>query len=95
VDRGLAIDDDPAALGPLERQLRERYSSSYGIIGTRSPDEALAILTRLSEACEELALVLAAQWRSRPWRRLSSGRARCATPSRWGSQLAVPEIVSA
>jgi hypothetical protein len=33
----LAIDDDPAALGHVERELRDRYANSYGIIGTRSP----------------------------------------------------------
>jgi thioredoxin reductase (NADPH) len=60
----LAVDTDHAALDHVERELRDRYASSYRVIGTRSPDEALAILTRLSDAGEEVALVLAAQWLS-------------------------------
>jgi hypothetical protein len=55
----LAVDADHAALGHVERELRDRYASSYRVIGTRSPDKALAILTRLSDAGEEVALVLA------------------------------------
>jgi thioredoxin reductase (NADPH) len=58
----LAVEDDPTALGDVERELRDRYGRSYSIIGTRSPDEALATLTRLSDAGEEVALVLAGQW---------------------------------
>ena len=60
----LAVDADPAALGDVERELRDRYASSYRVIGTRWPDDALAILTRLSDAREEVALVLAARWLS-------------------------------
>jgi thioredoxin reductase (NADPH) len=58
----LAVDADPAALGDVERALRDRYSSNYRVLSTRSPDEALASLTRLSDAGEEVALVLASQW---------------------------------
>jgi thioredoxin reductase (NADPH) len=61
----LAVDADPA-LGDVERELRSRYAGSYRVICTRSPDEALAILTRLSGAGEEVALVLAGQWLSEP-----------------------------
>ena len=57
----LAVDADPAALGHVERELRGRYAGSYQVICTRSPDEALAILSRLSDAGEEVALVLAGQ----------------------------------
>jgi len=60
----LAIDGDPDALGRVERELRDRYASSYRVVGTRSPDEALAILTELADAGEDVALVLAAQWLS-------------------------------
>lgn len=58
----LAVDDDPVALGDVERELRDRYASSYGVVVTTSPDDALATLTRLAEAGDEVALVLAAQW---------------------------------
>jgi thioredoxin reductase (NADPH) len=54
----LAVDADSAALGLVERELRDRYSGSYRVICTNSPDEALAILTQMSEAGEEVALVL-------------------------------------
>jgi thioredoxin reductase (NADPH) len=58
----IAVEDDPVALGDVERELRERYESSYRVICTSSPDEALDTLTRLSETGDEVALVLAAQW---------------------------------
>jgi thioredoxin reductase (NADPH) len=57
----LAVDADPAALGDTERELRNRYASTHRVIATRSPDDALTILTRLSDAGEDVALVLAAQ----------------------------------
>jgi thioredoxin reductase (NADPH) len=57
----VAIDNVPEALDRVERELRERYTNSYQVICTPSPDEALEILTRLSEDGEEVALVLAAQ----------------------------------
>jgi thioredoxin reductase (NADPH) len=60
----LAVDDDPVALGDVERELRARYASHYQVICTPSPEEALATLTRVSDAGEEVALVLAAQWLS-------------------------------
>lgn len=60
----LAVEDDRAALSDVERELRDRYARSYRVICTRSPEEALATLTRLSDAGEEVALVLAAQWLS-------------------------------
>src|SRR3954451_16920268 len=55
----LAVVVDSAALGDVEREQRDRYASGYQVICTGSPDEALAILTRLSDAEEEVALVLA------------------------------------
>jgi thioredoxin reductase (NADPH) len=58
----LAVDADSAALGHVERELRDRYERSYQVICTGSPEEALATLTRLSDASEEVALVLAGQW---------------------------------
>jgi thioredoxin reductase (NADPH) len=58
----LAVDADAAGLGHVERELRGRYSGSYQVICTASPEEALSILGRMSEAQEEIALVLAGQW---------------------------------
>jgi thioredoxin reductase (NADPH) len=60
----VAVETDAAALADVERELRDRYEGSYRVISTGSPDEALAILTRLSEAGDEVALVLAGQWLS-------------------------------
>ncbi len=58
----LAIDSDPDAPDRVERELRDRYASSYRVVGTDSPEEALALLTELADAGEDVALVLAAQW---------------------------------
>ncbi len=57
----LAVDDDPVAFRDVERELSDRYASNYRVVCTDSPDEALATLTRLSDARDEVALVLAAQ----------------------------------
>jgi thioredoxin reductase (NADPH) len=58
----LAVDDDPAALRDVERELRGRYGTDYRVVCTDSPDEALAHLTQLSDGTDEVALVLAGQW---------------------------------
>jgi thioredoxin reductase (NADPH) len=60
----LAIEDDPVAFRDVERELQDRYASNYRVVCTDSPDEALATLTRLADAEDEVALVLAAQWLS-------------------------------
>jgi thioredoxin reductase (NADPH) len=60
----LAVDADPGALENVERQLCDRYAGSYRVVCTRSAEEALTQLTRLSDAREQVALVLAAQWLS-------------------------------
>jgi thioredoxin reductase (NADPH) len=57
----LAVDADAVALERVERELRGRYAASYQVIGTASPEEALAVLTRKHDAGEEVALVLAGQ----------------------------------
>jgi len=57
----LAVHDDPARLGTLEEELRDRYASGYRIHATSSADEALATLERLAGEGEQVALVLAAQ----------------------------------
>ena len=60
----LVVEDDPAALAAVERELRDRYARSYRVVCTGSPDEALATLARCSAEGNEVALVLAAQWLS-------------------------------
>ena len=57
----LAVDADSATLGHVERELRDRYERNYRVICTGSPEEALATLARLSDAREEVALVLVGQ----------------------------------
>lgn len=57
----LAVDADAVALRRVERELRGRYSGGYRVMCTASPEEALAILTRMQDASEEVALVLAGQ----------------------------------
>jgi len=56
----VAVDVD-SELGLIERELRGRYSGGYSVECTASPDEALATIAQLSEAGEEVALVLASQ----------------------------------
>jgi thioredoxin reductase (NADPH) len=58
----LAVDDDPAALQPVERELRNRYQADYDLHFAGSAEEALAILSEIREAGGEVALVLAEQW---------------------------------
>jgi thioredoxin reductase (NADPH) len=58
----LAVDDDPAALRPVERELCNRYQADYDLHFSGSPDEALATLAEIREAGGEVALVLAEQW---------------------------------
>ena len=55
----LAVDDDPAALGSVERELSRRYQADYDLHVADSAGVALAILTRIREAGGQVALVLA------------------------------------
>ncbi|HEY6779657.1 MAG TPA: FAD-dependent oxidoreductase [Thermoleophilaceae bacterium] len=58
----LAVDDDPAALERIERELGRRYAHDYRVVCVGSAAEGLATLERLRAAGEAVALVLAAQW---------------------------------
>jgi thioredoxin reductase (NADPH) len=58
----VAVDEDPAALADVERELRDRYARHYRVLSMRSSDEALARLEELATAGDEVALVLAGQW---------------------------------
>jgi thioredoxin reductase (NADPH) len=55
----LAVDDDPAALDRIERELTRRYASDYRVVCEGSSDAALAQLVELRRAGEDVALVLA------------------------------------
>jgi thioredoxin reductase (NADPH) len=55
----VAVDEDPSSLREVERQLRERYSRSYGVVSAGSAEDAVAKLERLAAAGDEVALVLA------------------------------------
>lgn len=55
----VAVDDDPALLAAVERELRARYSPDYRICIQSSIAEARATFEEVSATCEEVALVLA------------------------------------
>ncbi len=61
----LAVDSEPE-LADIDSELRSRYQGSYRVICTAAADEALTTLTELSDAGEEVALVLAAHSPSEP-----------------------------
>jgi thioredoxin reductase (NADPH) len=55
----LAVDEDDKSLGDVERELRDRYERSYRIVCLGSAPEAEAELSRMADAGEDVALVLA------------------------------------
>jgi thioredoxin reductase (NADPH) len=57
----LAVDDDPALLADVERELRARYSNDYRVCCLGSVEEALAALAELAGTGEDVALVLAGE----------------------------------
>src|SRR4051794_29849397 len=57
----LAVDDDPEALGAIERELDERYGRHYQVVCLRTPAEATARLAEWAGLGVDVALVLAAQ----------------------------------
>ncbi len=58
----LAVDDDPAALERIERELGRRYAGDYRVLCLDSADAGLAELERLRASGGSVTLVLAAQW---------------------------------
>jgi thioredoxin reductase (NADPH) len=58
----LAVDDEPDALSPIERELRRRFGADYQILCTGSGEQALTTLKALRAAGAEVAVVLADQW---------------------------------
>lgn len=57
-----ALEEDDGVLADVGRALRRRYGADYRVDCGRSAAEALASLTRMSDAGEDVALVLAGQW---------------------------------
>jgi thioredoxin reductase (NADPH) len=57
----VAVDDEPAALEQLEREL-QRYESNYTILCERSPDAALSALESMRKAGLEVPIILSDQW---------------------------------
>ena len=43
----LSVDDDPDVLRAIERDLRTKYGAEYRVIGSDSPEAALALLKQL------------------------------------------------
>ncbi len=58
----LAVEGDAAELERLDRELARRYAGDYRIICERSPGRALQTLEEAKRECDDVALVLAAQW---------------------------------
>jgi thioredoxin reductase (NADPH) len=58
----MAVDDDPAALRPVEEELRKRYGADYDVVCLTGPEAALRELAGLGTTGREVALVLADQW---------------------------------
>ena len=60
----VAVEDDAEVRGDIERELRDRYATHYGVVCVRTPEEALSRLQELADAGEDVALILAGQWLS-------------------------------
>jgi thioredoxin reductase (NADPH) len=57
----LSVDDDADVLRAIERDLRAQYGSGYRVIGSDSPEGALALLKQLKVRGDNVALLLADQ----------------------------------
>ena len=57
----LAVDDEPAVLRAVQRDLRDRYGDRYRVLRSASGAEAEQVMTDLRKRGEQLALVLADQ----------------------------------
>ncbi len=57
----VALDDDPAVLKAITRDLRNEYRKAYKILATDSPREALDSLKTLKKKWEEVALFISDQ----------------------------------
>src|SRR5271163_3654724 len=57
----LSVDDDPDVLRAIERDLRTKYGAQFRIIGSDSPEAALALLKQLQLRNDSVALLIADQ----------------------------------
>jgi thioredoxin reductase (NADPH) len=57
----LSVDDDSDVLRAIERDLRSKYGAEYRVIGSDSPEGALALLKQLKVRNDSVALILADQ----------------------------------
>ena len=57
----LALDDDPAVLRAVERDLRSKYSSDYRVLAAGSPVKALDTLKQITSRGDRVALFLVDQ----------------------------------
>src|ERR1700689_4530757 len=57
----LSVDDDPDVLRAIERDLRTKYGAEFRVIGSDSPEAALALLKQLKLRNDSVALLLADQ----------------------------------
>ncbi|MBJ7330585.1 MAG: FAD-dependent oxidoreductase [Solirubrobacteraceae bacterium] len=57
----LAVDDEPAVLAAVARDLRARYGAEYRIVRATSGNEALGVLEELRRRGETVALILSDQ----------------------------------
>jgi thioredoxin reductase (NADPH) len=58
----VVVDSDGEALDKIEAELERRYSEDYRIMCRRSTTGALAVLKRMHDAGETVAVILAEQW---------------------------------
>ncbi len=57
----LTVDDDPAVLRAIERDLRGKYAANYRIVRAESGKAALELLIQIKDRNEDTALILADQ----------------------------------
>jgi len=60
----LAVDENPADLTHIKRELDDRYGRHYEVVSAGSPDEARTQLKGFATSGVEVALVLVRQWRA-------------------------------
>jgi thioredoxin reductase (NADPH) len=57
----LALDDDPAVLRAVERDLKSKFSSDYRILAADAPDKAMDVVQQLTARGDRIALFLVDQ----------------------------------
>ncbi len=57
----LALDDDPAVLRAVERDLKSKFSSDYRILAADAPDKAMTFVQQLTSRGDRIALFLVDQ----------------------------------